>query len=157
RQLRLNQALVEKGWQSSLGAPDKTTYLLEDHVLSLGANIVLSIDEADRLLKTPYHDNFFGLVRFWHNNRAMNELWDNLDILMVISTEPHLLISDISQSPFNVGTKIVLDDLTIPQIAELNQRYHAPLADDQVPALADLLGGHPYLTSRALYTLVTED
>jgi hypothetical protein len=80
-----------------------------------------------------------------------------ITILMVISTEPHLLISDVSQSPFNVGTKIALDDLTLPQVAELNRRYHAPLDDSQLPALADLLGGHPYLTSRALYTLVTED
>jgi hypothetical protein len=75
----------------------------------------------------------------------------------VISTEPHLLISDVSQSPFNVGTKIVLDDLTLPQVAGLNQRYQTPLDDAQVLALAGLLGGHPYLTSRALYTLVTED
>lgn len=154
--LRLDPALVDKAWSSGLGAPDKATYLFEDHVLPAGENMVLAIDEADRLLKTSYHDNFFGLLRFWHNSRAMNELWDRLDILMVISTEPHLLISDVSQSPFNVGAKIVLDDFSPQQAAELNRRYRTPLDDQQLQQLIDLLGGHPYLISRALYTLVAE-
>lgn len=156
--LRLDPATIERAWGGALGAPDKTTYLLEDYVLGEpGTKIILAIDEADRLLKTTFQDTFFGLLRFWHNNRAMNERWDNLSILMVISTEPHLLISDITQSPFNVGTKIVLEDFTALQVQELNQRYHSPLIDQELPELIALLNGHPYLTSKALYTLVTDE
>ena len=156
RSLRLDTSLVEQGWKSSLGAPDKTTYLMEDHILPLGTNIVLAIDEADRLLSTSFHDTFFGLLRFWHNNRAMSEDWDRLDILMVISTEPHLLISDVSQSPFNVGTKLVLPDFTAAQVAELNGRYRSPLSDAELPEFLNLLGGHPYLSNRALYTILND-
>lgn len=32
-QLRLDLSEVEKAWQSSLGAPDKTTYLFEDYII----------------------------------------------------------------------------------------------------------------------------
>jgi hypothetical protein len=104
--LRLDPAEVEKAWRGNLGSPDKTTYLLEDYVLpSIQTDIVLALDEADRLLRTPYHDNFFGLLRFWHNSRALDELWDRLNIVMVISTEPHLLIADVTQSPFSVGAE----------------------------------------------------
>jgi len=41
-------------------------------------------------------------------------------------------------------------------VAELNRRYRSPLADPELARLSDLLGGHPYLTSRALYTLVSD-
>src|SRR5262249_19979980 len=82
--------------------------------------------------------------------------WATLDILMAISTEPQLLIDDLNQSPFNVGLKIQLDDFDAAQVRELNQRYQLPLEDRYIPALIDLLNGHPYLTSRALYTMLTE-
>jgi hypothetical protein len=155
--LRLDPAEVEKAWRSPLGASDKLTYLMEDYVLQqVEANIVLAIDEADVLLKTKFHDSFFGLLRFWHNNRAMNELWEHLDIIMVISTEPHLLIGDVTQSPFNVGLKITLEDFDVAQVDELNQRYHAPLDTSALPAVIDFLSGHPYLTHKAIYTLLTE-
>ena len=157
-QLRLDPAEVAKAWRGGLGAPDKTTYLLEDYVLpSIDTQIVLALDEVDRLLATPFHDTFFGLLRFWHNSRALNELWEKLDLVLVISTEPHLLIKDVTQSPFNVGQKIRLDDFTEVQVQELNRRFRLPLAEALLPDFVTFLGGHPFLTHKALYTLVTED
>jgi hypothetical protein len=68
-----------------------------------------------------------------------------------------LLIKDVTQSPFNVGQKIRLDDFTNGQVQELNTRYRQPLNDGELPDFMAFLGGHPYLTHKALYTLVTED
>jgi hypothetical protein len=42
------------------------------------------------------------------------------------------------------------------QVRDLNHRHGAPLADDEVPKLMTMLNGHPYLTRKALYTLVVE-
>jgi hypothetical protein len=155
--LRLDPAEVEKSWRSSLGASDKLTYLMEGYILpTVGSRIMLALDEADRLLRTPFHDTFFGLLRFWHNSRAMNDLWENLDIALAISTEPHLLISDVTQSPFNVGLKLRLEDFTPAQVAELNHRYRSPLQEAELPDFMDDLNGHPYLTQKALYTMVTQ-
>lgn len=156
RKLRLDQSEVDAAWRSGIGALDKLSYLLEDYVIPAAGRVVLAIDEADRVLATSYHSDFFGMIRSWHNNRAISDVWDELDILMVISTEPHLLIKDVSQSPFNVGTRLRLRDFTLDQVAELNRRYRSPLADSQLPELFDYLGGHPYLTRKALYTLVCE-
>lgn len=155
RRLHLDPAEVDKAWQGGLGAADKLTYLMEDYILpEANTNIVLALDEADRLLQTPFQDNFFALLRSWHNSRAIDERWDKLDIVLVISTEPHLLISDVNQSPFNVGQKIRLQDFQAPQVQMLNERYRSPLTETEIPLLFDLLGGHPYLTQKALYTLV---
>jgi hypothetical protein len=157
-QLRLDPVEVDKAWQGGLGAPDKTTYLFEDYILpNVDAQIVLALDEVDRLLNVSFQDTFFGLLRYWHNSRALNEQWEQLDLVLVISTEPHLLIKDVTQSPFNVGQKIRLDDFDLGQIRELNRRYRSPLHEDQLPDCLTFLGGHPFLTHKALYTLVTED
>jgi len=155
--LGLDPIEVEKAWHSPLGAPDQTTSLMEEYVLpKVDTKIVLAIDEADRLLQTTFHSNFFGLIRFWHNRRAIKDLWENLDIVMVISTEPHLLISDVTQSPFNVGLKIRLQDFDEKQVQKLNSRYHSPLEEHKVPDLVEFLSGHPYLTHKALYMMLTE-
>ena len=157
RKLRLKQADLEEAWRGSIGSQDKLTYLWEDYILpETEAPIVLAMDEVDRLLQTPFHTDFFGMLRSWHNSRALNELWDILNIVMVISTEPHLLIDDIYQSPFNVGLKLYLDDFDEAQVRDLNHRHGAPLADGEIPRLMTLLNGHPYLTRKALYTLAVE-
>jgi AAA domain-containing protein/TIR domain-containing protein len=156
-QLRLDPAEVERAWRGPLGAPDKATHVMEDYILPQAqSNVVLSIDEADRLLGAAFQDSFFGLLRYWNNNRAKNELWDRLSLVLVISTEPHLLIKDVTQSPFNVGVRIQLEDFDQAQVHELNRRYRSPLAEPEARELFEFLGGHPYLTRKALYTLVAD-
>jgi len=156
-QLGLDPLEVERAWHGPLGAPDKATHLMEDYILlRANANIVLAIDEADRLLGATFQDSFFGLLRFWNNNRAKSELWDKLSLVLVISTEPHLLIKDVAQSPFNVGVRIQLEDFSQAQVAELNRRYRSRLEEQEVLTLTEFLGGHPYLTRKALYTLMAD-
>src|SRR5262249_51544290 len=63
----------------------------------------------------------------------------------------HLFITDVNQSPFNVGTRLTLEDFTVEQVAELNRRYGCPLADRlAVGRFHALVGGQPYLTRRGL-------
>jgi hypothetical protein len=155
--LRLDVREIESFWrQDMFSVQDRMNDLLNDYVLpEASTRIALCIDEADRLLRRSYADNVFGLLRSWHNRRDLEADWEKLDLLLVISTEPSLLIKDTTQSPFNVGTRLRLADFDARQVAELNDRYRAPLAETQLPELLDFLGGHPYLTRRALHTLVT--
>ena len=158
RKLRLDVNEVTAAWEGALGSQDKLTYLLEDYILpEISGPIVLALDEVDRLLLTPFHTSFFALLRSWHNSRAFDETWDKLNMVMVISTEPYLLIDDINQSPFNVGLQITLDDFDEPQLRSLNEKHGQPVAESEFPELLMLLGGHPYLTRKALYTLVSEE
>jgi hypothetical protein len=157
RKLRLDVSEVENFWSGSLGPQDKLTYLMEDYVLPESeAPIVLALDEVDRLLQTPFHSDFFALLRSWHNSRALEEQWDRFNLVMVISTEPFLLIADVNQSPFNVGLKIYLEDFNEAQVRDLNERHGWPVSETDFPQLLKLLGGQPYLTRKALYTLAVE-
>ena len=121
-----------------------------------GPTFVLALDEADRLLGTDFYRDFFALVRSWHNSRALDDRWNKLNIAMVISTEPYLLIDDVTQSPFNVGLNLYLQDFDKAQVRNLNRQHGSPVKEGNFPQLMELLSGHPYLTRKALYTLVSD-
>jgi hypothetical protein len=72
---------------------------------------------------------------------------------MAYATEAHLFITDLHQSPFNVGTRLTLEDFTKEQVAEMNRRYGSPLDEAQVERYFDLVGGHPYLARRGLHEM----
>jgi len=129
------------------------------HVLApLGRPLVWALDEVDRLFAYDYGSEVFGLFRSWHNARALSPSspWAQLTLVISYATEAHLFITDVNQSPFNVGTRIVLRDLDATQVADLNERYGRPLrASDDLDRFLDLVGGHPYLTRRGLHEMVT--
>jgi hypothetical protein len=108
-------------------------------------------------LSTPFHSDFFALIRSWFNSAAYDVLWQKLSIVLVISTEPYLLITDMDQSPFNVGLKLYLDDFDREQVQELNRRHGSPVQEDELDELMEWLAGHPYLVRRALYTMVDQE
>jgi hypothetical protein len=113
--------------------------------------ITLAMDEVDRAFDTDFRSDFFGMLRSWHNKRAMNPSWKYLDLALVTSTEPYQFITDLNQSPFNVGQVIDLEDFTLDQVSDLNHRHGSPLTPNQVQKLVALVGGHPYLVRKALY------
>lgn len=155
RRLRLDPNSVEEAGKGSLGPQDKLTYWLEEQVLEVDKTpVTLAMDEVDRLLETAFHNDFFALVRSWHNNRAFDERWADFNVMMVISTEPYLLINEPAQSPFNVGLKLYLEEFEPEQVYELNRRHGAPVKEHNLPEFIQLFGGHPYLTRMALYVLV---
>lgn len=157
RKLRLDIAMVNQIWRDKLGPQDKLVKVMEEYILPKSdKQIILAIDEADRLLGVPYHSDFFALMRSWHNNRAIDPQWNKLNIAMVIATEPYLLISNPNQSPFNVGMKINLEDFSREQVQDLNHRHGDPIKDKDLESFFELLNGHPYLTRKALYLLVSE-
>ncbi len=129
---------------------------LQRHILKgLGHPLVLAMDEVDRVFDTNFRNDFFGMLRSWHNSRAIYPSLDELDLVLVTSTEPYQLIDDLNQSPFNVGQIIELEDFTPEQVAELNRRHNFPFDANSFQQLLRLLGGHPYLVRKALYLVAS--
>ena len=118
--------------------------------------IVWAIDEADRIFGCDFRDDVFGKMRSWHNERALDpdSPFARISLVLTYSTEAHLFITNLNQSPFNVGSVVELKDFTLAQSVELNEQYGGPLSrSEEVERLFQLVGGHPYLTSRALYEM----
>jgi DNA-binding SARP family transcriptional activator len=121
------------------------------------APLVWCLDEVDRLFSCSFGSEIFGLFRSWHDERALDPggPWRNLTLAIAYSTEAHLFITDVNQSPFNVGTRLALEDFTLEQVAELNRRYGSPLRQGaDVARYYGLVGGHPYLVRRGLHEMV---
>jgi hypothetical protein len=98
------------------------------------------------------------MFRAWFNERTIQPdcLLNRMTLAMAYATEARLFITDLNQSPFNVGTRSTLDELNVEQAGELNRRYGSPLASsEQMTGLFDLVGGHPYLIRRALHEMKT--
>jgi hypothetical protein len=119
--------------------------------------IVWGLDEIDLLFGREFASEVFGLFRSWHNERVLNPEvpWRRLTLAISYATEAHLFIKDPNQSPFNVGTRLTLEDFTREEVADLNERYGSPLRDEaELGRLTDLVGGQPYLVRLGLHEMV---
>ncbi len=156
-QLDLDWDGVDRYWQTARNPAQTFNRFLQQEVLQRFEHpVLLAIDEADMLLGAEYQKHFFALLRAWDSRRAFDADWRKLNLVMVISTHPYLLIDDVNLSPFNVGLTIRLKDFSLDQVADLNQRHGNPLQLHEVDSLMGLVGGHPYLVRQAYYTLVGE-
>jgi AAA-like domain/TIR domain len=153
------EVFPEDVWQARRGPNGNFERYVRREVLgTLSAPLVWGLDEVDRLFTYPFGNEVFGLFRAWHNERALDPQgpWGQLTLAIAYATEAHLFITDLHQSPFNVGTRLTLDDFTCAQVADLNRRYGSPLRDAaEVERLFRLVGGQPYLIRRGLHELVT--
>ena len=157
-ELDLN-VLPDEAWNPSLGASmNFGRYMKREVLAKISAPLVWGLDEVDRLFTRPYGSEFFGLLRSWHNARSLDPSgsWHQLTLAIAYATEAHLFITDLNQSPFNVGTRIALDDFSQAQVSELNTRYGSPLTGaDEITRFFTLVGGHPYLVRRGLHEMAT--
>lgn len=149
---------VEDHWHRSGGGNILrcTRYVGRYLLPSLTHPLTLAMDEVESIFDTPFRSDFFSMLRSWHNYRATNPLWKQLDLLLVTSTEPYQLIADLNQSPFNVGEVIELTDFTPEQVHDLNRRHGSPFLPAEEQQLTELLHGQPYLVRRALYLVATQ-
>ena len=133
-------------------------FLRREVLAKVQAPIVWGLDEVDRLFNCDFGSDIFGLFRSWHNKRALDPdgPWKRLTQVIAYATEAHLFITDLNQSPFNVGTRLALEDFNYDQVAQLNERYGSPLQDRaEVARYFRLVGGHPFLVRRGLHEMVT--
>ncbi|HEY0323038.1 MAG TPA: AAA-like domain-containing protein [Pyrinomonadaceae bacterium] len=143
-------------WDMPLGNSQRTTRYVGRYLLNeLKGPLVLAMDEVESIFETDFRSDFFSMLRSWHNSRATSQVWKQLDLVLVTSTEPYQLIENLNQSPFNVGQVIELADFTAENVADLNLRHGSPLDANGLAQLMNLLGGHPYLVRRTLYLLAS--
>jgi hypothetical protein len=152
---------IDDIWQPAWGWNVNFGRFLRREVLKKDAGaFVWALDEVDRLFGHSYSADVFGLFRSWHNARSLDPSgpWANLTLAIAYATEAHLFITDLNQSPFNVGTRLSLSDFTRAEVAELNHRYSSPLHDEsEIDRYVALVGGHPYLVRRGLHAMAEDD
>jgi hypothetical protein len=138
-------------WDDRRGAKISITRFVEHSVLkSSDAQVVLCLDEVDSAFGTAYCEDFFSMLRVWHNERATSLAWSRLHLIITHATNPSVWIEDLNQSPFNVGEPHSLQDFTPAQTQDLANRYGARV---DLTELMNLVSGHPFLVRKALSTI----
>lgn len=145
---------VDQHWEryKSLSIGDRCTKYVQYLLQALQQqHLVLAMDEIDRLIDTGFRSSFFGMLRSWHNQRAMDERFERLDLVLVTSLEPHRLIDDTNQSPFNISGEANLSDFSHDEVRQLCNLYGVNPTPQQFEDLFALIGGHPYLWQLSLH------
>jgi len=150
-EINLNPRLLKR-----LTPKTKATKYIQKILSTLDKPLVLAIDEADKLFEySDVSDEFFGLIRAWHEESKVNPTWEKLKILLSHSTEPLLGITSINQSPFhNVGLGVELQPFNKKEIRELAYRHGIKFTDNELDKFKKFIGGHPFLSRKVLFTMV---
>ena len=155
------ESRLEDYWDEEVGSKVSCTTYFQQYLLqNIDSPVVLALDEVNRIFEYPeLAQEFLPLLRAWHEEAAEQEIWQKLRIVIVHSTEVYVPLK-LSQSPFNVGLPIQLQEFTLAQVHDLAKRYG--LDDDGIEPqdlkpLLELVGGHPHLVQLALYWLRQRD
>lgn len=139
-----------------LGSKSSCTTYFQAYLLEqIDAPLVLGLDNVDRLFEYPKTaEEFFPLLRSWHEEANNQEIWQKLRLLVAHATEVYINL-DLDQSPFgNVGLPIRLPELTLEQVQQLAKHYGLNWTGrSEAEQLMEMVGGHPYLIQLALYWL----
>lgn len=134
-------------------------YLHRRVMTAVSAPLVWGLDGLDALFGRSYSGEFFSMLRSWHEKRSFEptRAWRRLTLAITCATEAHLYIKDLNKSPFNVGTRLALEDFTPEQVEAINRCYGLLLSPPETTRFYDLLGGHPYLTRRGFVELAQRE
>jgi GTPase SAR1 family protein len=131
---------------------DCKTFFQQEILETLNNPIVLAMEEVDCIFPYPIAVEFFTLIRSWFEETKKLEIWENLRMVLLHSTNVYVNMN-VNQSPFNVGLPVELSEFTCEMVETLAKRHNLPLQAGEIESLIEIIGGHPYLVRLAFYRL----
>ncbi len=133
-----------------------TKFVQEEVVAQIEGPIAVFIDEVDSALKLPFSDDFFAAVRAIHNQSLMTPGAGRLAFVLLGVAAPNDLIKDSQRTPFNVGERLRLGELSLSAAQSV---WAAGLPQPGGPLLDRIFywtSGHPYLTQKVARAIAQE-
>lgn len=123
------------------------------------ASLVIFIDEIDAVRSLPFStDEFFAAIRECYNRRADNLDLERLTFCLLGVATPTDLIQDTRTTPFNIGTRIELNDFTEAEALPLARGlcWEEQTNTALLRRVLYWTGGQPYLTQRLCAALARQ-
>lgn len=141
-------------WKQGMGSKQKCGNYFQRYLLTtITSPLTLGLDEVDQVFQHPeVAQEFFGLLRAWHEKGKNEQAWKKLRLVISHSKEVYIPLN-INQSPFNVGLPIELPEFNHQQINELVQKHQLKWSAREIEQLIGMVDGHPYLLRKALYEI----
>jgi hypothetical protein len=141
-------------WKQGMGSKQNAATIFQRYLLAtITSPLTLGLDEVDQVFQHPgVAQEFFGLLRAWHEKGKNEPAWKKLRLVISHSKEVYIPLN-INQSPFNVGLPIELPEFSHLQINDLLQKHQLNLSESEREKLIQMVDGHPYLLRKALYEI----
>lgn len=113
--------------------------------------LCIFIDEIDNILSLEFDvDDFFALIRYCYNQRAINPAYNRITFALFGVATPSDLIRDKTKTPFNIGKAIELHGFSIEEALPLTKGL-VGLVERPQTILKEILAwtsGQPFLTQK---------
>ncbi|MGB3510122.1 MAG: AAA-like domain-containing protein [Microcoleaceae cyanobacterium] len=145
-----------KSWweqEGDISVLQKLGYFIEDilQVQFPQARIIILVDEIDSVLNCDFSvDDFFALIRFCYNQRAINPEYQRISFAIFGVATPSDLIKDKTITPFNIGQAIELKGFKFDEVEPLvkgiqDQAEYPEIVLEEILAWTE---GQPFLTQK---------
>jgi len=138
----------------SISAAERFTYFIgQVLLLELSQNIVIFFEEIDNLLSLKFDtDGFFGLIRWFSEQRAVDPRYNRLTFAFLGVATPSDLIVSKHCSSFNIGRSVEMGGFQLHEAEPLKQGLVGRVGDPQavLQAVLEWTGGQPFLTQKVL-------
>jgi len=116
--------------------------------------IFIFIDEIDSILSLDFPvDDFFALIRFCYNQRAINPEYNRISFAIFGVATPSDLIADKNRTPFNIGQAIDLQGFELAEAQLLVKGLESGVSNPHA-VLKQILAwtsGQPFLSQKVCY------
>ena len=152
--LDLDEIDLDVWWSKyrSLTAINCLEKFVEQVILTeLPHKIVIFIDEIDSVIRLPFKDDFFALIRGFYNKRTINDRYKRLTFCLLGVATPPDLIADKVRTPFNIGHPIALSGFTVEEAKDALVPGFSPQIAKPEAILKEVIkwtGGQPFLTQK---------
>lgn len=146
---------ISEFWSNEfLDVKMKASLYIEDLLKSIDSPVLFALEKTDRLFEfSNVSSDFFGLLRYWHEQARRHKIWENFRLAISYSTEAYLAINDLNRSPFNVGEEFHLHEFSEEEVRQFISMHGLNLPQHQIDILMKMYGGQPYLVHIALNNL----
>ncbi|MBH8564179.1 CHASE2 domain-containing protein [Nostoc sp. CENA67] len=151
-----------KAWwqeQQDIPLPQRLNKFISQVLLSQfpDKKIFIFIDEVDSIKSLDFAvDDFFALIRFCYNQRAIDPEYNRITFVLFGVTTPSELIQNPQRTPFNIGKAIELHGFTLDEVQPLAKGLTFEDSNAQA-ILKEILawtGGQPFLTQKLCQLVV---
>ncbi|MEG4035808.1 AAA-like domain-containing protein [Microcoleus sp. S36b_A4] len=151
----LGQLNLKTWWkeQEEVSLLQRLSQFIEEILLVQFPNerIFIFVDEIDSILSLDFPvDDFFALIRYCYNQRAINPEYNRITFAIFGVATPSDLIADKNRTPFNIGQAIDLSGFSLEEAQPLAKGLENVIANPQavLKKILDWTGGQPFLTQK---------
>ncbi|MEH2468021.1 CHASE2 domain-containing protein [Nostoc sp.] len=159
----LNKINLKSWWreQEDISLLERLRWFIEE-LLELhfpDKRLFIFIDEIDSILSLNFSvDDFFALIRFCYNQRAINPEYKRITFAIFGVATPLDLIQDKTRTPFNIGKSIEIQGFKLQETLALTKGLEGIVVNPK-RILKEILawtGGQPFLTQKLCKIVVNE-